>query len=88
VLSETFVKVWFILDEFHHVDHFLHRHFLMDPNINRGYYKDHPIVRPDMQTFINALEDVASMTEKNMGSRQTPPVTDIFTQLWLDYFRN
>jgi hypothetical protein len=84
----TYQKVWVILDEFHHADHFLYRHHLMDPQVDRGVYADHPVGLPDMQTFINALEDIASMTEKNMGNEQTPPVADKFTQVWLSCFRN
>jgi hypothetical protein len=79
----SYSKVWFISKEFHHVNNFALRHFLMDPTV-----EEHPVTSPDTQPLINALEDIASMLAEDMRSWRTPPVTDNFTQLWLQYFRS
>jgi hypothetical protein len=73
---------------FHHVDIFVYRHKDIDPLVERGMYNGHPITSPHLQTFLNTLEDIATMLEIDMTSWRTPPITDNFTQLWLDYFQS
>jgi len=84
----TYERVWHILNLFADITKFWDRHRWLDPLVESGQLKGHPVALPRLQSFINALDDIASTLRKPALKSATPPVLDNFTELWLNYFKD